>query len=138
MYRIPQISQKIPRYVPYTANQPKNTEICTVYRKSAKKCCDMYRILQISPKIPRYKFLLILPSPTLKKCACGNILAPFCGQKAKVVFFLTEFMPFKCEYNSNFYNNLIKIQISFFSQFDSPKYQRHSSDFGQLELTNFS
>ncbi len=40
--------------------QIRNTEIC-------------YCIQQISQKIQRYEFLLILPSPTLKKRAFGNI-----------------------------------------------------------------
>ncbi len=40
--------------------QIQNTDIYTVYRKSAKK-------------IKRYEFLLILPSPTLKKRAFGDI-----------------------------------------------------------------
>ncbi len=39
--------------------QIQNTEICTVYRKSAN--------------MKRYEFLLKLSSPTLKKCAFGNI-----------------------------------------------------------------
>ncbi len=65
---------------------------------------DMYRIAQITQKILRYEFLLILPSPTLKKRGFGNILldAPSCGlrRQAKSFFFsLTEFMPFKLEYN---------------------------------------
>ncbi len=72
---------------------------------------DMYRILQISQKIQRYEFLLILPSPTLKKRAFGNILheAPSCGlREDKIFFFLTEFMPFKLEYNLHFDNILVK------------------------------
>ncbi len=52
---------------------------------------DMYRIPQIRQKIQRYEFLLILPSPTLKKRAFGNILldAPSCGlrREAKSFFF---------------------------------------------------
>ncbi len=61
----------------------------------------MYHILQISQKIQRYTFLLIFPSPTLKKRAFGNILL-------KASFFLTEFIPFKFEYNSNFDNIFVK------------------------------
>ncbi len=71
----------------------------------------MYRIPQIRTKIQRYKFLLILPSPTLKKRAFGNILLEVlsCGlREGKSFFFLTEFMPFKFEYNSNFDNILVK------------------------------
>ncbi len=37
------------------------------------KYIDMYRIPQIIQKILRYEFLLILPSPALKKRAFGNI-----------------------------------------------------------------
>ncbi len=78
----------------------------------------MYRIPQIIQKIQRYEFLLILPSPTLKKRAFGNILleAPSCGRRreAKIFFILTEFKPFKFEYNSNFDNILVKkIECSF-------------------------
>ncbi len=51
-------------YVPYTANQPKNKEI---------------------------RIFLILPSPTLKKRAFGNILldSPSCGlrRETKIFFF---------------------------------------------------
>ncbi len=69
----------MPRYVPYTANKDKNTEI---------------------------GIFAHITSPTLKKRAFGNILlnAPSCGlrREAKSVFFLTEFMPFEFEYNSNF------------------------------------
>ncbi len=54
-----------------------NTDICTVYHKTAKNT-ELW-------------ILLILPSPTLKKCAFGNILldAPYCGLKreAKIFFF---------------------------------------------------
>ncbi len=78
---------------------------------SNPKYRDMYRILQISQKIQRYEFLLILPSPTLKKRAFGNIKlnALSCGlrREAKSFFFLTEFMPFKFEYNLNLYNMLV-------------------------------
>ncbi len=71
--------------------QIQNTEICNVYCKSAKK----YRDIQ---------FLLIFPSPTLKKRAFGNIFCPMyplvAPEKPKASFFsLTEFMPFKLEYN---------------------------------------
>ncbi len=73
---------------------------------------DMYQMPQIRTKIQRYTFLLILPSPTLKKCAFGNILldSPSCGlrRKAKSYFFLTEFMPFKFEYNPNFDHILVQ------------------------------
>ncbi len=51
----------------------------------------MYRTPQISQKIQRCEFLLILPSPTLKKRALGNIFldAPSCGlrREAKSLFF---------------------------------------------------
>ncbi len=61
--------------------QIQNTEI---NRKSAKKY--------------RYECLLILPSPTLKKRAFGNMLldVPSFGlrREAKIYFFLTEFMPY--------------------------------------------
>ncbi len=81
--------------------------ICLIQIQNAK----VY-IPQIRTKIQRYTFLLILPSPTLKKRAFGNILldAPSCGlrREAKGFFFLTEFMPFKFEYNSNFDNILVK------------------------------
>ncbi len=79
----------------------------------------MYRILQIRTKIQRYEFLLILPSPTLKKRAFGNILldAPQeCGlrREAKAFFLLTELIPFKIENNANFDNILVKkIECSF-------------------------
>ncbi len=57
---------------------------------------EMYRIQQISQKIQRCQFLLISPSPTLKKRAFGNILleAPSCGpREAKSFFFpLTELL----------------------------------------------
>ncbi len=97
----------------YLFIQIQNTEICTVYRKSAKKYRDMYRIPQVSQKILRYEFLLILPSPTLKKRAFGNILldSPSCGLRTEdksFFFFLTKFIPFKFEYNSNFDNILVK------------------------------
>ncbi len=63
---------------------------------------DMYRIPQISQKIQRYEFLLISPSPSLKKQAFGNILldVPSRGLRREAksfFFFLTEFMPFKFE-----------------------------------------
>ncbi len=52
---------------------------------------DMYHIPQISQKIQTSEFLLILPSPTLKKRAFGHILlkAPSCSLKreAKSFFF---------------------------------------------------
>ncbi len=54
-------NKKILRYVPYTANQPKNTEI-----------------------------LLF-----------AHIATPYFEETYKKLFFLTEFMPFKSEYNSN-------------------------------------
>ncbi len=52
---------------------------------------DMYRILQISQKIQRYEFLLILPSPTLKKHAFGNILlkAPSSDLRREAKIFFT-------------------------------------------------
>ncbi len=51
---------KIPRYVPYTANKPKNTEIWILAK---------------------------LPSPTLKKHAFGNILLDVAsGEKPKYFF----------------------------------------------------
>ncbi len=43
--------------------QIQNTEIYTVYHKSAKKYRDIHRIPQISQKIQRYKCFLISPSP---------------------------------------------------------------------------
>ncbi len=62
--------------------QIQNTEICTA---NQPKITDMNL------------FLLILPSPTFKKCAFDNILldAPSCGlrEKPKAFFFLAEFMP---------------------------------------------
>ncbi len=84
LYSFVQSKYKIQRYVLYIANQP---------------------------KIQRYEFLLILPSPTLKKRAFGNILleAPSCGlREDKIFFFLTEFMPFKLEYNLHFDNIFVK------------------------------
>ncbi len=68
--------------------QIQNTEICTVYRKPAKT-------------ILRYEFLLILPSPTLKKPAFGNIAldAPSCGLRREAK---------KKKSNSNFDNILVK------------------------------
>ncbi len=61
---------------------PNTKEICTVYQKSAQK-------------IQRYEFLLILPSPTLKKRAFGNILARCVSVASREKpFFQTEFMPF--------------------------------------------
>ncbi len=64
----------------------------------------MYRILQISQKIP-------IAQPTLKKHAFGNILleAPSSDlrREANIFLPLTEFMPFKSEYNSNFDNILV-------------------------------
>ncbi len=65
----------------------------------------MYRIPQINQKIQRYTFLLILPSPILKKCAFGNILLVALGEKPKAFF---EFMHFKIEYNLNFGNIFVK------------------------------
>ncbi len=63
--------------------QTQNTEICTYTANHKKKM--------------KYEFLLILPSPTLKKRAFGNILldAPSCDlrREAKSFFFVTEFMP---------------------------------------------
>ncbi len=83
--------------------QIKNAEICTVYRKSA---------IRIMNK-KRYEFLLILPYPTLKKRAFGNVLldALSCGlrREAESFFPQTEFMPFKFKYNSHFDNILVKI-----------------------------
>ncbi len=71
----------------------------------------------------RYEFLLILPYPTLKKRAFGNVLldALSCGlrREAESFFPQTEFMPFKFKYNSHF-DNILKIWINFFNQFDSP------------------
>ncbi len=73
---------------------------------------DMYRIPQISQKIQRYEFLLIFPKPTLKKRAFGHILleVPSCGlrRESNRFFFLTKFMLFKLEYNSNSDNILVK------------------------------
>ncbi len=46
-------------------------------------------------KIQRYEFLLILPSPTLKKRAFGNILARCVSVASREKPFIqTEFMPF--------------------------------------------
>ncbi len=52
---------------------------------------DMYRIPQISQKILRYEFLLILPSPNLKKRAFGNISldAPSCGLRREAKSFFS-------------------------------------------------
>ncbi len=77
----------------YLFDPIQNTEICTVYCESAK--------------IPRYEFLLILPSPTLKKRAFGNICS-VASEKPKALFFLTELMPFKLKYNSKFDNILVQ------------------------------
>ncbi len=58
---------------------PNTKEICTVYQKSAKKY--------------RYEFLLILPSPTLKKRAFGHILARCVSVASREKpFSQTEFM----------------------------------------------
>ncbi len=70
---------------------------------------DMYRIPQMADNvnlIQRYEFLLLLPSPTLKKRATMRPLV-VSGEKPKAFFFLTEFMPFKFEYYSNFVNILV-------------------------------
>ncbi len=49
--------------------------------------CDIC-IPQIRTKIQRYEFLLIFPSPTLKKRAFGNILLDVAsGEKLKAFFF---------------------------------------------------
>ncbi len=54
-----------------------------------------------------------IDQPYFEEVAFGYILleASSCGlrSEAKIFFFLTEFMPFKLEYNSNFYNILVKI-----------------------------
>ncbi len=73
-------------------------------------------IYLFNPNTKYRDILLILPSPTLKKRAFGNILldAPSCclRREAKSFFPLTEYMPFKCEYNSNFDHILIKFSFS--------------------------
>ncbi len=78
--------------------QIQNTEICTVYRKSAKKYRDIH-------------FLLIFCAALLWRNVHVNIQldSPSCGlrREAKSFFFFTEFMPFKVEYNSHFDNNLV-------------------------------
>ncbi len=75
-----------------------NTEICTEYRKSTKKFAHFC------------KFLLILPSPTLKKRSFGHILldAPSygLGREAKSLSFFSLNL---CLLNSN----IIKILIRF-------------------------
>ncbi len=70
---------------------------CTVYRKSAKKYWDI-------------NFCSYCPSPTLKKRTFGNSLldAPSCGLSRGAKSSLTEFMPFKFVYNSNFDSILVK------------------------------
>ncbi len=65
------------RYVPYTANQPKNTEIL-VFAHIAQ---------------PYFE----------EMCISTVIFCPLVtsGEKPKAFFPLAEFIPFKCEYNSN-------------------------------------
>ncbi len=73
---------------------------------SNTKYQDMYRIPQVSQKIQRYEFLLILPSPTLKKRAFGNILLDVAsGEKPKAFFSLLNL----CFSNSN----IIRFYFSF-------------------------
>ncbi len=73
---------------------------------------DMYHIPQISQKDRDLHFCSYCPVLLLKKRAFGHILldAPCCGlrREAKIFFFLTEFLPFKFEYNSHFDNILVK------------------------------
>ncbi len=72
----------------------------------------MLRYVSVYRKLGQ-TFLLILPSPTLKKRSFGNMLldSPSCGLRREAksfFFFLPEFLPFTFEYNSNFDNNVVK------------------------------
>ncbi len=76
---------KISRYVPYTPNQPKNTE--------------MWIFTHIA-------------QPYFKETCIWSYFARFAllwpqERSQNIYFFLTEFMPFKFKYNSNFYNILV-------------------------------
>ncbi len=74
------------RYVLYTAHQPKNTE-------------RLFFCSYCPALLGRNVHLVIFSS-----------MRPFVasGEKPKAFFSLTEFMPFKFEYNSNFDHILVK------------------------------
>ncbi len=77
---------------------------------------DMYRIPQISPK---YRDMnLCSYCPALHGRTVHLVIFCSCGLKREaksLSFFITEFVPFKFNYNLNLYNILVN-----FSQFDSP------------------
>ncbi len=107
----------VPQYFFYFFFKHCLTLNCCWYWSQNKTCTALTGKTQtIIQKIQRYTFLLILPSPTLKKCAFGNILldAPLVASvKPNAFLFLTEFMPFKLEYYSNFDNILVNSQLEF-------------------------